>query len=302
MPEFDLAIVGGGPAGLTAAAYALRANLKTVLIAKTLGGKISYPFALRGQTEVDLVWGAELVRQFEEIVEDGPLEIIADEVTRIDRNAGNRFAISLPTGAVEARAVILNTGANARRLYVEGEKRLWGRGVSFSALSHASLFKNRDVAVVGNGRRALTALGVLSGIAGHIYFVGARHIAEEPEVAALVEEGLATLFYDWEVQQIVGEEYVEAIQLVAANGETRQIPVEGVFVQLELLPNNDMVRDLVQLDEGGFVMIDNCCETSVAGLFAAGDVTNVHAEQVPVAVGEGAKAALTAWKYLAAHK
>ena len=106
------------------------------------------------------------------------------------------------------------------------------------------------------------------------------------------------IFRDWEVQQVVGDQFVTGLALVATNGETRLLAVDGVFVELGLLPNNDLVHDLVELDNEGRVIVNHHCETSIPGLYAAGDVTNVYAEQVPVAVGEGVKAALSAWSYL----
>ena len=110
-----------------------------------------------------------------------------------------------------------------------------------------------------------------------------------------------SVFSDWEVQEIAGDDFVTGLYLVGANGEIRHLAVEGVFVQFSLLPNNDLVRGLVKLDHEGHICINQRCETSIPGLFAAGDVTNIHAEQVLAAIGEGCKAALSAWEYLATH-
>jgi len=203
---------------------------------------------------------------------------------------------------VSARSLILCTGARPQRLYVPGELEFMGHGVSFSAASHAQFFRNRNVAVVG-GERALDAALKLAAIAKQVYYI----LAHESELSpsALVEKALSepkiVIFREWEVQQILGDQFVTHLGLVGLNGETRSLAVDGVFVELGLLPNNEIVRDVVELDEAGRIVVNNHCETSLPGIFAAGDVTNVYAEQVPVAIGEGVKAALSVWSYLAAH-
>lgn len=302
MAEHDVAIIGGGPSGLAAAAYAMRAQLDVALVARTLGGKVSYPFALRDVPKVDLVWGADLVRQMEEFVIANLANNFQETVTTIVQDEDANFVINMEEQEpIRAKTVILTTGARAKRLFVEGERKYWGSGVSFSAVSHASIFTGRDVAVVGDGPRALVAAMELASLANQVYLIAPRlhEIEGLPAAARVFELPNVSVFQRWEVQSIEGDDYVTAIQLVGINGEVRQLPVEGVFVQLELLPHNDSVRGLVELDEGGFVKINHRCETSVPGVFAAGDVTCVHAEQVPVAIGEGSKAAISAWEYVA---
>ena len=302
MSQFDAAIVGGGPAGLAATAYLLRAaRQSTVLIAQSLGGKVNYPFALRNLPEADQVWGAELTAQLETFVANNLSTVMNENVTQIAR-ADRGFRIEFENHEpIQSRAVIVCTGARSRRTFVEGEKNYWGRGVSFSSISHAQHFTDRDVAVIGDGPRALVAALELASMARHVYLVTPRlHDFESlPSAEYLLKHPAVTVFRHWELQQIVGDEFVTGIQLVGINGEVRQVPVEGVFIQLELLPNNDLVRGLVEMDDGGFIPVDNRCATSVPGLYAAGDLTNVHAELVPVALGEGAKAAVSVWEYLA---
>jgi alkyl hydroperoxide reductase subunit F len=303
--EYDVAIIGGGPAGLAAAAYLHRAALRrTVLIAESLGGKVYYPFSLRDLPNVDHVWGGDLCEELEQFVKDQLQEIEETVVKRVAQKDG-LFHIQLGDDRdITARTVIVTTGAGFKRTYVVGEKRLWGSGVSFSAISHALHFEGRPVAVVGNGPRALVAALELAAIASRVYLIAPRlhKLAELPAANLVLEHPDVTVFRHWELQQIVGDDFVSAVQLVGINGEVRQVPVEGVFVQLELLPNNDIVRDLVDLDHYGFIKVNQRCETNVEGLFAAGDITDARAELVPVALGEGAKAALSAWEYLTLHE
>lgn len=335
MADFDLAIIGGGPAGLVAAAYALHARLKTGVFTRELGGKVNYPFALRDVERAEPVWGANLVHEFEERVIANPdlhhsrREVLAlsqgedkiftlrlapennlpRESSHANDNAGNPDGISQDVNVQEnpqhiiektARAVIVATGAAPQRLYVYGEKEYWGKGVSFSAISHAPFFTGRDVAVVGGGRRALVAALTLNPICRRVYFIAANaQVLEDwPEARLMRNQENISVFKQWEVQQILGDDFVTGIGLVGANGETRLLDVEGVFIELALLPNNEIVRDLAEFDQHGHIRVDQRCATSVPGLFAAGDVTNIHVEQVMVAIGEGAKAALSAWEYL----
>jgi thioredoxin reductase len=283
-----------------------------------LGGRVNYPFALRDQHPTNVVWGAQLVAQFEQIVLDAKdLKHIVQEVTKISlteraqedasRNKARHFALKMADGnMLETRSVIVATGAVPQRLYVEGEKEYWGQGVSYSAVSHAPFFAGRDVAVVGGHRRTLIAALELAPIARQIYLSAALPLAmsQLPEAESVLALSNVTSVFNWEVQAILGDAYVTGISLVGVNGETRQLAVDGFFIQMALLPNNELIRDLIDLievGEDGHILINQRCETSLPGLFAAGDITNIHTEQVLAAMGEGAKAALSAWEYLATH-
>lgn len=301
MAEFDLVVIGGGPAGLAATVYALQAQLNVALLTPELGGKVSYPFALHDLPVVDKVWGAALVHEFEAQVKTNLKHHIPQAVARIDPRADGGFHLTLADNSlIGAQAIIICTGARPQRLYVFGEKEYQGRGVSFSANSHAAFFQGRRVAVVG-GERALTAVLKLAALAERVYYILARknEIAGSPIAEQVVRKTNVFIYQDWEVQGIVGDEFVTGINLVNNDGELRTVAVEGVFVEAGLLPNNELVHDLVAIDEDGHIVVNQRCETNLPGLFAAGDVTNVHAEQVPVAIGEGVKAALSAWAYLA---
>ncbi len=302
--ELDLAIIGGGPSGLAATAYALHAQLNVALIAPDLGGKVSFPFALRDVPKRDTVWGASLVHEFEEIVRANLGRHLPTTVLSILPQENGAFDLKLENGSyVRTRAVILSTGARAQRLFVPGEMEYWGKGVSYSAISHSPFFAVKKVAVIGSGSRAVNAVMVLTQLSSQVYWIVGNSGNPEHSSAweLAVRHPKVLVFNNWEVQQIVGDDYVDHLVLVGANGEIREIEVEGVFVQFGLLPNNALVRDAAALDEEGHIIIDALNNTSVPGIFAAGDVSSVHVEQVPVSLGEGAKAAISAWKYLAAR-
>ncbi len=307
----DIAILGGGPAGLTAARYALFAELDVALISPDLGGKVSYPFALRNMRPVDTVWGAEMVRDFADFVAANLQKHITEKAVAVVRRDDGNFDINLENGRqVVSKSIIVCTGVRAERLFVDGEMKYWGRGLSFSAVSHAPLFKGRAVAVVGSGDRAILAVHILSRLASKVYHIAVREQEINVEIANRAwNHANVEVFRGWEVQQIVGDgasanhdasdDFVCGIDLVGLNGEVRRLDVEGVFIQMALLPNNNAVRGLVELANDGHIIVNQDCATSTEGVFAAGDITSTSAEQVPVSIGEGAKAGLAAWRYLA---
>lgn len=303
--RFDAVVLGGGPAGLAAAAYLLYARLNVALISPDFGGKVFYPFALRDVPHQDTVWGASLVHELAQRVSAALQHHILDTVDAVRRLDDGAFMLKLSQGGeVESRSVVVCTGVRAQRLFVDGEMDYWGKGLSYSAISHAPFFNGRKVAVIGGGERAIAALQILIPLAAHIDYIEARPqpVADREKAEAILGHPRVDVFRGWEVQQIVGDDYVTGIDIVGVNGEVRRLPVEGVFVQFGLLPNNSAVRDLVTLDAFGHIVVDENCATSMPGIFAAGDVTNICAEQVPVSIGEGAKAGLSAWRYVAANK
>jgi thioredoxin reductase len=243
------------------------------------------------------------VQQFEAHIEAKLTSYMPQAVTCIAQRPGGGFQLALKDSTLHgARAVILCTGAHPQRLYVQGENELQGHGVSFSAISHAHFFRGRNVAVVG-GERGLAAVLKLAALANRVYYVLAqtKELRSSQLSETILRNPKIQLFHDWEVQRIVGDEYVTGLDLVGINGQVRTLGVEGVFVEMGLLPNSQLVREWVALNDDGHVIVDHRCKTNIPGFFAAGDVTNVYAEQVPVAIGEGVKAALSAWSYLASN-
>ena len=301
MDPFDLVIIGGGPAGLAATAYALHLRLKTALVSPNLGGWVAHPFTLRDMPTRDTVWGASLVREFEMRVRANLDHHYLTEVGAVARLDDGAFKVTLVSGVeLVAGAVILATGAQPQRLHVDGEVKYWSRGLSFSAISHAPYFRDRAVAVVGSGSRAVHAALELAPIASGVHFIltGADTTESLPDLDRARTHPHVKVYRGWELRRVNGDEYVSGIDLVGDDGETRSLEVEGVFIQNGLVPNNALVRSLAALDADGHVLVNHRCESSVPGLYAAGDVTSIHAEQVPVSLGEGSKAALSAWEYL----
>lgn len=296
---YDLIIIGGGPAGLTAAAYAIRRRLETLLISEDLGGKANYRMQLPHMQKLEVITGEEVVNKFK-----GQLRYL-DYARRIDRvigvtPKGQNYLVHTDSGATfEGRALIVATGVMPRTLGVPGEARLLGRGVSYSAISHAHVFVDKDVAVVGSGRLALRAAAELSGVARQVYLIAPDDGELDSNLGRFVQRaGNVDVWHRWGVAVIWGHEYVESIVVETAGGEERELPAEAVFIELGVEPQSALVAHLVDVNQAGRIVVDNRGRTSRSGIFAAGDVTDSFTEQVLIAIGDGAKAALSAFEYL----
>jgi len=299
--EYDLLIVGGGPAGLTAAAYAIRKRIETMLISEDLGGKTNYRFTLPDVETHLIIDGEELVSKFKSQLEYLDFARHLGKVTKFQR-IGKRFVVSTADRTFKGKTAIIATGVMPKRLNVPGEEEFLGKGVSYSAMSHAQIFIDMDVAVVGDGVPALQAAAELAQIARKVNIIGvpAKLIAT-PLGKKVKDSGKAEFFSGYTVKEIRGNASPEKIVIKSKKDET-EIPVRGVFVELGYIPGTAMFSRLVKTNREGRIVIDENNQTNVPGLFAAGDVTDVNANQVVIAVGEGANAALSAYNYLLALK
>jgi alkyl hydroperoxide reductase subunit AhpF len=200
---------------------------------------------------------------------------------------------------LEAKAVIIATGARQVRMGIPGEKEFTMKGLCYSALSYAPLFIDKTAVVIGDGDLALRSGAELATVARHVYMVcsGDKMLAT-PMGKKLSSAANVTILKGYEVLEVKGDEYARALCLKDSSGKTVEYPTDAIFVEKALTPNSDMVKDTVKLDERGRIIIDDANRTNVPGIFAAGDVTNGFAEQVLIAVGEGAKAALSAYEFL----
>ncbi len=295
---YDLIIIGGGPAGLTAAAYAINKRIETLVVSEDLGGKINYRLSLQGIQGYEVITGAEVVEKFKRQLEYLNFAHQIDRGTKIVPVDHHFAVLTLSEKRYESRAVVIATGAAPERLEVPGEKRLIGRGLSYSTISHAPLFIDKEAALVGSNARALRNAAELAGVAKRVHLI----LPQRGEIDSAMGQKLranpkVTLYENHELREVRGEQYVESV-VVRGQGEAKEIPVEGLFVELGLIPNSQLASDLVLTNALGKIVIDSKCATSRPGIFAAGDVTDVFVEQVLVSVGEGAKAALSAYEYL----
>ena len=296
---YDLIIIGGGPAGLTAAVYAIRKRLNVLLLTKDLGGKTNFRLSLPWIQEYQVIRGLEVVSKFRNELEYQEFARHMDGVQKVSRKNGGFATITTSGAELEAKAIIIATGARQVRMGVPGEKEFTMKGLCYSALSYAPLFIEKTAVVIGDDELALRASAELSTIAKQVYLVcNNDKMFQTPLGKKLQEAGNVKILNHFEVVDVKGEEYAHTLRLKDASGRLVEYEADGIFVEKALTPNSDFVKDLVSLDTQGRVIVDNANRTNVPGVFAAGDVTTTYPEQVLVAVGEGAKSALSAYEYL----
>lgn len=300
--QYDVAVIGAGPAGMTAALYTARANLKTVMIERlSAGGQLAttdtienYPGFAQG------IGGMEVSLAMLEQAQRFGAELKLAEVTAMEL-ARNTKRIITTDGTVEAPCVILATGTRPRLLHVPGEDRLRGRGVSYCAVCDGAFYRDKEVAVVGGGDSAVEEAVYLTRFARKVYLLVRRdQLRATPVVQAkILDHPQVKIRWNTVVEEILGENKVEALRLFnRASKETEELPIAGVFIYVGLIPNNEAWQGQVQQDELGYVLADNEMRTNLPGVLVAGDVRSKSLRQVATAVGDGAIAGVTASQYL----
>lgn len=299
---YDLIVIGGGPAGITAAAIAINRRLETLIIAERWGGQTIYFMDLEDAADIHgMITGEELLGRFRQQLDYLEFCRHYDRVVKVSP-AGDHFEVLTRDGDLfEAQSLIITTGAKPERLNVPGEQKLLGKGLSYSVVTHGSLFLGKEVAVVGTGRRAQLAALELARYAHHVYLFAPDLLpADWPLVRTLRRTDNVTIHEGATVQEVMGDCYVDGLRVETVDGGRLEVPVRGVFVKLPRRPNSELVRDWLDVDEEGRIKVDIYGAASQPGVFAAGDVTHIS-EQVLVHIGEGAKVAIEAHSYLLAQ-
>ena len=297
----ELIIVGAGPAGMTAAVYASRKKINTLLLSKDLGGQPLWTAGIENYMGYQFIEGPELMQKFEEQVKQFPVEQkIGQGVVALSQIDGGFESRTDKDESYQAKAVIIASGKRPRQLNVPGEDNLKGRGVSYCAICDGPLFADERVAVIGGGNSALEAADDMVKIAEHVYLVSTTPLTGDQILIDRAKDAASlTSFLEHEVVAIEGSSRVEGIRIRdLKSGEERKIDVGAVFVEIGLIPDSDFAKGITKLNEFDEIEVNCACETGIPGLFAAGDVTNVPEKQIVVAAGEGAKAALGAHRYL----
>lgn len=296
---YDLVVVGGGPAGLTAAIYAIRKRINVLMISRDLGGKTNYRLALPWIEDYQVIRGLEIVNKFRSELEYLDFARHMEPVDKIEKRNGGFVVFTRGGGELETRSVIIATGAKQLRLKVPGEKEFMMRGLCYSALSYAPLFIDRTTVVVGDGELAMRSAAELSTIAEKVYLVGKSNKELSSIIGQkLVEAQNVEILKGHEVIEVKGDNFARTAIVKNASGEVSELSADAIFIEMALIPNSQMVSDLVELDDQNRIVVDCSNRTNVPGIYAAGDVTSGFAEQVLIAVGEGAKAALSAYEFL----
>ena len=296
---YDLIVIGGGPAGLTSTIYAIRKRLNVLLVTQDLGGKTNYRLSLPWIEDYQVIRGLEIVNKFKSELEYLEFARHMEAVEEVTQAEHGYIVKTKGGGELEAKAIIIATGTHQKRLEVPGEKEFMMRGLCYSALSYAPLFIDKKTVVIGDGELALRSVGELATVAEKVYLVcGDNGNLDTPLGRKLAQAHNVTFLKGYQVIEVKGEDYARTLVLKDKQGKYTEINPDGTFIEMALVPNSHLVADLVKLDEQKRIIVDTGNRTSAPGIFAAGDVTTTYAEQVLVAVGEGAKAALSAYDYL----
>jgi thioredoxin reductase len=294
----DLIVIGGGPAGLTATMYAVQKRLDVLLITRDLGGKTNLYLQLPFVERHMVINGDEVVNRFSREIEYLDFLRVMDNAESVEAISGG-YQVTVSGGNVyKARTLIVATGTKGQLLEVPGEREFMMRGLCYSAISYAQLFIDREVAVVGDGALAMRSTAELANTARQVTLIApTRGELGSPLGRKLQAMDHVTILEGYKVREVRGDIYARSV-VAMAEDEERDIVVDAIFVEMDLIPRSDLVADLVDLDESKRIKVNARNETSAPGIFAAGDVTDGYAEQVLICVGEGAKAALSAYEYL----
>jgi alkyl hydroperoxide reductase subunit F len=301
---FDVLVVGGGPAGASAAIYAARKGIATGIVSERFGGQVLDTMAIENFISVPYTEGPKLAAALEQHVKDYDVDVMdLQRAKALHRNADDTLTVELESGAsLTARSIVLSTGARWRNLGVPGEDEYRTRGVTYCPHCDGPLFKGKRVAVVGGGNSGVEAAIDLAGVVAHVTLlefddrlraddVLQRKLRSLPNVDVIVSAQTTEVVGDGE--QVTGLTYEDR-----TSGEPRTLELEGVFVQIGLLPNTEWLRGAVSLTDRGEVVVDERGRTSVPGVFAAGDCTTVPFKQIVIAMGQGSTAALSAFDHL----
>lgn len=304
---YDVIIIGGGPAGLTAAIYTGRANLKTLILEKGMpGGQIAWSEEVENYPGFpEPVAGMELAQRMQQQAEKFGGVIEMEEVQGVSRTEGEEYPFTVKgySGEYRARTVILATGANPRKLGIPGEEHFWGKGVSTCATCDGFFYKGKKVVVIGGGDAAVEEGMFLTKFADEVTVIHRRDTlrANKTAQARALAHPKMKFVWDTVVEEILGEEHVKGVRLKnLKTGEVRDMDTDGVFIFIGHIPNTDFVKDTVKLREDGYVEVRDDIFTNVPMLFAAGDVSDYIYRQLATSVGAGARAAMMAERELAA--
>jgi thioredoxin reductase (NADPH) len=303
---YEVIIIGGGPAGLTAGLYTSRSRLRTLLIESSLfGGQITttelienYPGFPKGIT------GAELGQLMEEQSRRFGLEMVNQEILEV-RLEGEKKVVRTHESDYEAEVLIVSSGTEYRRLGIPGEEEFVGKGVSFCATCDGAFFQDSRIVVVGGGDSALTEALFLTKFAREVTIIHRRDALRATKIYQERAYANPKIRFLWNsvMQEIKGDKMVQSILVRnVKTGEVKEFETEGVFLFVGIVPRTQFLKGLVQMDDGGYVLTNEDCETSVKGIFAAGDCRKKLLRQITTAVGDGATAAFAAEKYLEEKK
>jgi len=299
---YDLIIIGAGPAGITASVYAARKRMDLLVITRDIGGQTAWSGDIENYTGYQFITGPELAAKFEEHMRKYNIPVKENEEATEVKKVGNIIFVKTDKSEYQAKSVIIASGKKSRELGVPGEKEFKNRGLTYCATCDGPLFSAKDVAVIGGGNSALDATIQLMKIAKRIYVINNTSLLYGDSIMReeVSKSKIVTVLNNSRVTAILGDKFVQGIKIEREKKE-ETLAVQGVFVEIGLIPNSDLAKG-IEKNERGEIKINSRNETNIAGVFAAGDVTDVAEKQIIIAAGEGAKACLEAFRYLLQHK
>jgi len=298
---YDVIIVGGGVAGLSAAIYTTRRALNTLVLAKEIGGQTAIALNVENYPGIPHIAGQSLVETFKTQAQGFGAKLEFDSVVKIDKNGADFIVMCQSGQSYKTHSVILAFGEVPRTLNVPGEKEFTGKGVVYCATCDAPLFVNKDVVVVGGGNVAVDAALLLANIANKVYLIHRRDKLRAEDILRdrIQKESKIKLILSSVVKEIKGKTFVDTVVIKNLNdNQINKIKVQGVFVEVGFETKTDFVKQFVKLNKIGEIIVDKLNQTSVPGIFAAGDVTAIPFKQIVISAGQGAIAALSAYNYL----
>lgn len=301
---YDVIIIGSGPAGMAAAIYTVRREMKTLMIGQETGGQIIWAGEIENYPGFKTITNFDFITRLKDQVTSIGTELKEAEVQKIEKN-GDIFSIFTSRETFQAKTVIIAMGLSPRRLEIPGEKEFNGKGVSYCANCDGPLYKGKTIAVVGSGNSALDAAELMSKIASKVYLLvrgdklkGFETLIDEVNARENIE-----VLFNTQTSEILGEDMVKAVRVKnRLDDSEKEIALDGVFVEIGRIAKTDLVADLVDRDEGSQIIVNERCETKTPGIFAAGDVTTVEFKQITIAMGQATTAALVAYQYLQLKK
>lgn len=303
---WDLIIIGAGPAGLTAALYASRRSLETLVLTKDVGGQAATTHEIENYPGFEMIDGPTLADKFHKHAEKFGAQFKFSEVKKIEQDeATKNYRVHTSKEVYEGHALILAFGLEHRKLGIPGEKEFYGKGITYCATCDGPFFKGKEICVVGGGNSALDAIDYMSKLATkvHAYVRGDKFKGEDILIANVERLDNVAIHYNTEITEVVGDQFVTSVKLVNnKTQETSEQPLQGVFVEIGYQPNTALYGDLVEMTEQGAIKVNDLAETSRPGFFAAGDITTIPYKQIITSGGQGCTAALTAYTYIQKKK
>lgn len=298
--QYDVIIIGAGPAGMTAALYCARKNLRVILISSDIGGQALESWNIENYMGYRMITGDELMSKFEEQLRTNKIHIELDQITSLIPTTGGYLAKTASDQQFKGKAIILAQGKRQRRLGIDREEEFTGRGVAVCATCDGPLFKERIVGVVGGGNSALQTAIEMSRLATTVHLIVRSKIrADAVYESQLEKQSNIIIHLGSEVTELKGTDHLTGIVLRDRASDKREdLAVDGLFTEIGWVPNTGFLEGLLKLNYQKEIEIDINCRTNAPGIFAAGDVTAVLGKQIIIAAGEGAKAALSAFDYL----